>query len=1262
LAKTNIPPVPEGATWTEDQWKAIMASGQDILVAAAAGSGKTAVLVERIIKKITSESNPIDVDELLVVTFTNASAAEMRHRIGEALEKAIDSNPASTHLKKQLSLLNRASISTLHSFCLEVIRKYYYLIDVDPGFRIADETEGQLLRDEVMEDLFEEEYGKADNQRFFNLVDAFTNDRSDEGLKNIIVDLFDFARSNPSSDAYLDSIVSMYDAAESTAIEGLPFMKVLLADIELQLQGARQLLEKGMEIAKMPGGPAPRADNFTEDLHVIETLLAAKNRSWGELYDAIQLANFGRAKTCRGDDFNKDLVDKAAKLRDRAKKIVQDLRAELFSRKPESFLKDMQEMKPLVAVLIELVKEFSRRFREVKQERGLVDFSDLEHYTLDILSAKTDAEDRELKPSEAALAYRHKFSEVLVDEYQDTNMVQEAIIQLVTADGEESGNLFMVGDVKQSIYKFRLAEPNLFLGKYNRFTTEGEGTGLKIDLAKNFRSRREVLDGTNYLFKQIMGIKVGEIHYDENAELKKGAPYPEDDEFPVELLLIDKNEGASSESDPGEESESAAGEFDTDDLEQSQLEARLMAKHIKDMVEERRGVYNPKTKTSKPVNYRDVVILLRSMTWAPQIMEEFKQQGIPIYANLSTGYFQATEVAIMLSLLKVIDNPYQDIPLAAVLRSPIVGLDEEELAIIRVSQKRGSFYEALTAFCLQKPLPENEGLHEKTSRFFESLKSWRTSARQGSVSDLIWQLYRETRFFDFAGGMPGGKQRQANLRALYDRARQYEATSFRGLFRFLRFIERMRERGDDLGAARALGEQEDVVRIMTIHSSKGLEFPVVFVAGLARNFNTMDLKKFYMLDKEFGFAAKYINPEKRISFPSLPQLAFKRKHKMEMLAEEMRVLYVALTRAKEKLYLIGSVKDAEKTISKWQDEASHPDWLLDEYLRASASGYIDWIGPAVIRHQDCVPISGIEGKLHPALGEDITRHPSRWKIASIKAEEIASYGDEKTEEHESLMDLVAAGKTVNKETELAETVNRQLSWSYHFKEAANHRSKQSVTELKRNHETRDEESGTQIVRRFSKPILNRPRFMQEKKLTPAERGTAMHMVMQHIDLNQPVTEASLDMQLEKMVEKELLFPEQRDAVDKKWILAFFETDIGKRLLTAEKVSREVPFYLSLPSKEVYPDWQGENEPIFIQGVVDCIFQDEKGTVLLDFKTDGIHDRYKGGFEQAKPILEERYRIQISLYAKAIEQVWKQPVEEKYLYFFDGGHLLELDQL
>ncbi|PLR97674.1 helicase-exonuclease AddAB subunit AddA [Bacillus sp. T33-2] len=1258
MVKAIIPPKPEHATWTDDQWKAIMAKGQDILVAAAAGSGKTAVLVERIINKIISDTDPIDVDELLVVTFTNASAAEMRHRIGEALEKAIDADPKSTHLRKQLSLLNRASISTLHSFCLDVIRKYYYRIEIDPGFRIADETEGQLLRDEVIDDIFEEQYGEKDNQAFFTLVDSFTNDRSDDALKDIILDLYDFARSNPDPESYLESIISMYDVDESTQIEELPFAKALLYDVELQLQGARKILLSGLDLTGLPGGPAPRAANFTEDIHLVDTLLATKNESWAMLHSAMQNVSFGRAKACRGDDFDKNLLEQSQKLRDKAKKIVQGIQTELFSRRPESFLKDMKEMKPLIETLVGLVKTFGARFGEIKQEKGLVDFSDLEHYCLEILGNR-DEESGALTPSEAALSYRNKFREVLVDEYQDTNMVQEAILQLVTADGEIDGNLFMVGDVKQSIYRFRLAEPNLFLGKYGRFTPDGEGSGLRIDLARNFRSRAEVLDGTNYLFKQIMGAKVGEIDYDEAAELKKGAPYPGEDPFPIELLLVE-TAGEMSEESSDEQNEAGPSEYDAFDIEQSQLEARLMASKIKEMISEGRQVYNPKIKAGSQVRYRDIVILLRSMTWAPQIMEEFKQQGIPIYANLSTGYFEATEVAVMLSLLKVIDNPFQDIPLASVLRSPIVGLNEEELGIIRIAKKRGAYYEALAEFCRKNPGPDTEALYYKVRPFFDRLKEWRSKARQGPVSDLIWQLFRDTKFYDFAGGMPGGKQRQANLRALYDRARQYEATTFRGLFRFLRFIERMRERGDDLGAARALGEQEDVVRIMTIHSSKGLEFPVVFVAGLARKFNTLDLKKFYMLDKEYGFAAKYVNAEKRISYPSLPQQAFKRKKKMEMLAEEMRVLYVALTRAKEKLYLTGSVKDAGKSAEKWVSAADQSSWLLDEFQRASADSYLEWIGPAIIRHAESYPLRKDQTELNPLIPSEITGHTSRWRIEVNKAEEVASLVDEAALEKDDRLMKVAEGKPVNVGTPLKGMVEGNLSWRYSYSDAKSHRSKQSVSELKRNHETRDDESGTDILRTFTKPLLNRPRFMQEKKLTPAEKGTAMHMVMQHVDLSKPINAQSLKEQLDEMVEKELLLPEQREAIEPEWILDFFDSTTGQRLLNAKRVSREVPFYLSLPATEVYPEWNGSNEQIFIQGVVDCVFEDEEGMVLLDFKTDAIFGRFKGGFEQARPMLEDRYRIQVGLYARALEQIWKRKVDESYLFFFDGGHLLKME--
>lgn len=468
MGQSIIPPKPDHVNWTDDQWKAIYAKNQDILVAAAAGSGKTAVLVERMIQRILSEDDPINVDELLVVTFTNASAAEMRHRIGEALEAAIQQNPKSTNLKKQLTLLNRASISTLHSFCLDVIRKYYYLLDIDPGFRIADTTEALLLRDEVMDELLEDEYADQDNEAFFKLVDTFTNDRSDDGLQEIIQNVYEFAMANASPMNYLHSMLEMYDVKEDVKIEELPFVQHLLYDIDLQLEGAKQLLQQGLELTKLPGGPAPRAANFISDLELIDGLMAAAKESWDAIYSVIQKVPFSRANPCKGDDYDPLLVEKAQKIRDKAKKKITDLRNELFSRKPESFIRDMRELRSHIETVVRLVLSFSERFSEIKKQKGLVDFADLEHLCLTILTGRLNPDGTRI-PSEAALSYRNRFKEVLVDEYQDTNMVQEAILQLVKKESEENGNLFMVGDVKQSIYRFRLAEPNLFLGKYQRF-------------------------------------------------------------------------------------------------------------------------------------------------------------------------------------------------------------------------------------------------------------------------------------------------------------------------------------------------------------------------------------------------------------------------------------------------------------------------------------------------------------------------------------------------------------------------------------------------------------------------------------------------------------------------------------------------------------------------------------------------------------------------------------------------------------------------
>ncbi|MBS4172007.1 helicase-exonuclease AddAB subunit AddA [Bacillus sp. FJAT-49736] len=1248
--KTAIPIKPIDSTWTDDQWKAIMAKDQNILVAAAAGSGKTAVLVERIIQKIIAKEDPIDVDQLLVATFTNASAAEMRHRIGEALEKEIEMQPASARLRRQLSLLNRASISTLHSFCLDVIRKYYYLIDIDPGFRIADETERDLLRDEVLDDLFELEYGKENNDSFYRLVDTFTNDRSDAALQDLVSKLYDFSRSHPQPNRWLDELVEMYNVTEDMDIDGLPFMETLRFDIHLQLESAKSLLEDAYEVTKLPGGPAPRAENYLDYIEVVNKLLKAAAGPWNELFEAMNNWSFSKAKICKGDEYNKDLLKEADDYKKKAKDILDKLREELFSRKPAFFLRDMREMKDVISTLVSVVKEFAIKFEQMKMEKGLVDFTDIEHYCLDILGT-VSADGSSLIPSEAALDYRKQFKEVLVDEYQDTNMVQETILQLVTHDSDENGNLFMVGDVKQSIYRFRLAEPNLFLAKYNRFTPNGDGTGLRIDLSKNFRSRQEVLTGTNYIFKQIMGENVGEISYDQEAELVKGASYPEEISYPIEVAFIDQEDATDDEStdESAEENET----IDKMDLEKSQLEARYIAQEIKKLINEQKEIFNPKTGSYRPIQYKDIVILLRSMSWAPEIMEEFKFAGIPIYASLSTGYFEATEVNIVMSLLKVIDNPYQDIPLAGVLRSPIVGLNEEQLAIIRIHSKNGAFYEALSLFLKENPTEKTEVLHEKLHIFIEKLNRWREGARTLALSDLIWQIFRDTHFYDFVGGLPGGKQRQANLRALYDRARQYEATSFRGLFRFLRFIERMQEKGNDLGAARALSEQEDVVRMMTIHSSKGLEFPVVFVAGLSRKFNMMDIQHSYLFDKEFGFACRYTNVDKRITYPSLPQLAFKRKKKLETLSEEMRVLYVALTRAKEKLYLISTLKNVQKSMMKWNKNNSSMDWLLSDNVRARATSYIDWIGPALVRHHDFPSVENKE-----FVGEDIQNHPSKWEISIHSKEEFMQ--SEKTElGTQNWKEAVKSGSLLDIQTDQKEDISNVLDWKYPHMSAAGRRSKQSVSEVKRMFEIRDEASGTEIVQKFEKPIFNRPRFMREKKLTPAEKGTALHMVMQHVPLHEMPTVNSVNELLESMVQKELLTNEQQSVIQPEHIIQFFETDLGQRILGSEKVRREVPFSLAISASEMYRDHSLEDESILIQGVIDCLIENDDHIILLDYKSDSIYDRFKGGFEEAKPTLEKRYKTQIDFYEKALQDILQKPVKEKFLYFFDGGHLLKI---
>ncbi|WP_308722829.1 helicase-exonuclease AddAB subunit AddA [Paenibacillus polysaccharolyticus] len=1114
-------PKPEGSFWSDDQWSAIAEHGEDILVAAAAGSGKTAVLVERIIRKIADPSQGFSVDRLLVATFTKAAAAEMKQRIREALERALEEQPEEEHLRRQLSLLGRASFTTLHSFCMEVIRRYYQQIPLNPAFRILNENEAEMLRQELLEELFEEKYGEEDEgSTFRELVDWFSGERNDDAMHRLVQRLYDFSRSHSWPDHWLMEMAEAFQVESVEALGQSAWVQSILRDAALALSGAAGLLRQGVQISLQPEGPAPYAETLKEDLAMVEELLSAVEvMPWDRLPEVFQPAAFGKLKPCKKDQTDPGLQEQVKELRETAKKAVADLKGSLFGRSAFSFWKELEQAAPLMQELSRLVSTFGERYLQAKQERGQVDFNDLEHYCLHILRHE-DSTPGHSMPSDAAMEYRARFDEVLLDEYQDTNTVQEDIVRLISR--ENPGNRFMVGDVKQSIYRFRLAEPGLFMNKYRNYTpsihvdteNNGEngtrtgiatGTGKRIDLARNFRSRAEVVHSVNVIFRQLMNEGVAEIAYDERAQLAYGASFPTDtlgsEAYTPELVLIDRQGSGIDVSEGTEDGvdATAVAELESAELETAQLEARAIAGRIREMVGETDkpalSVYDKALQTMRPARYGDIVILLRStLMWAPLMIEEFRQQGIPAGGEQSKGYFQATEVEVMLSLLQLVDNPRQDIPLASVLRSPMVGLDEEELAQIRLGDKRQSFYDAVVSATgewrsasdmtgqrsqpgqgsnvddlVQMQWPEGwseieqaqrqsavtaemnvdsgvdlhteaseqeagftdgkEGkelahsqLQQKLIHFMRQLEQWRLEARQGSLSELIWRIYRETGYLDWVGGLPGGQQRQSNLKALYDRARQYEeATANRGLFRFLTYVSRLRENGGDLGTvASGSGEQDNAVRIMTIHRSKGLEFPIVFVGGISKMFNQQDLHAPFLMHKELGFGPRFVDRDNRVAYPTLANLAIRRRAQFELLAEEMRVLYVALTRPKEKMVLVGTVKDAAKKAQTWSQVKDSPELALPDYLLAAGRNYLDWIGPALIRHRDAAVLRELAGD-RDSYAACLASDESRWSISVVAADRVSlqqhadlleSEEDELTELRRERLDALHAAKPV----------------------------------------------------------------------------------------------------------------------------------------------------------------------------------------------------------------------------------------------------------
>ncbi|MER1955738.1 MAG: helicase-exonuclease AddAB subunit AddA [Solibacillus sp.] len=1237
----TIPMKPSDVQWTDVQWKAIYAAGHDVLVSAAAGSGKTAVLIERLIQKILApEDVRIDVDELLVVTFTNASAAEMRNRMAEALEKALSEDPSNAFLRRQLSLLNKAQISTLHSFCLSICREFAYTIDLDPGFRLASTEEASLLQDDVLMDVLEKAYrGDMDalfsKDELYALVDSFATDRSDQAIEFLLQEMYKVSRVQPKPYEWLRALPSKYDIDPSTPIDDLAIAKEIRPFVVASLQEAASRIYKGWQIVSVEPALQKNTELFEGEYAAVKAVADAMEQgTWQEAYELMPAIEFGRIKAVTKKDTEEDRAQYAIVKdhRDQAKAMIAGLKETFFARHPKLYVQEMAATKPILETLVKLTIEYSEAFKKAKQERGLLDFSDLEHYALEILTAR-DTDTAPPTPSDVALGFKKRFKEVLVDEYQDVNFLQETILQLVKSGDEASGNMFMVGDVKQSIYAFRLAEPRLFLDKYKRFDTDPTANGMKIDLNANFRSRSEVLEGTNYVFEQIMDEEVGEIEYDEQAKLKFGASYDEQ-QVPIELVLLEGDSKTQivpgAEEDTEEESISAA-----------QQEARYIIQRIRGFVENGGQVYNPKTKSMRPVQYKDIVVLMRSRTWYTTFAEEFKRAGLPLYAETDGGYFESLEVMIMLNTLKVIDNPYQDIPLASVLRAPFIGLTENELAAIRLVNEKVPFYDALKQFREQANGEMSGATEQKLDKFFILHEKWRNFSRHGALADLVWQVYLDTNYFEMVGAMANGKQRQANLRALHDRALSYEKSSFRGLFRFLRFIDRMHSRGDDLGIAKSISEADDVVTLLTIHKSKGLEYPVVFVAGMSRAFNTKDLSSRYIFDQDFGLAIKSVNPDLNIISTSLPHLYVKEKKLAKMKAEEMRILYVAMTRAKERLILVGSIKEWQKQKEEWQFYQDLQEKVLPKYVRSKANSYLSWVGPAVARHNDF---------LFAEYRSEKATKTEKWKITVVPNSDYLA-ANEQTDTVEE-----KDKQAVNEE--LVTLLTNRFSASYPYEQAVTKKSKTSVSELKRLEslqQMEEEQLYNTDAKRYVKAAV--PSFMlkgkKKRELSATEIGTAVHAVMQHAPQQGFETIEEVERFKQVLVERQLLHQIEAEAVQAEQVLAFFKTEIGQRFTQAKEVLREIPFTLSLKDKD--------GDAQIIQGVIDCLFEDANGQwILLDYKTDFIAPSILDDFEKIKQKMTKSYQVQLNYYQHAVQVIKRIEVSEKYLYLYSIGQQLKME--
>ena len=1217
--------------WTTAQQRAIDLRDKDILVAAAAGSGKTAVLIERILQRILEKENPISVLNLLVVTFTNAAAAEMRSRLARGLTQKIkeEQDPKKRHLlETQLILLSGASISTLHGFCQDLIRQYIHKIGWNPDFRLLNETEAALLKEDLLDQLLEEVY-QENNPTFLELADTYSSQSDDRILRGLILSLHTLSMSHPLPDQWLLGLAENF-STEETDFSQTSWGKVLLSHAALTLEGLEQTLFHLVEEMNRRG--RSYGETFSNDQVSLEGLRLGLAQGWDGLADALGVIEFQRAswgvstKAPEQEQEDKKFFEKQ---RNKIKEQVARLHR-YFARTSKELFEELAKSGPQIEMLVQLTLRFTEYYQQAKIQEGFADFSDLEHGALSLLRN----EENPSQPSEVAFELQEKYKEVMVDEYQDTNGVQESIISfLCDPDGAYR---FQVGDVKQSIYKFRLAEPELFLSKY-LFYPESAETEL-INLNQNFRSRNEILWGINFICTQLFSKASAEMEYGEAESLKPGANYPEWNDTtlagPIELHLLEKP------SDEQEEIDESGFIEDTD----FRKEAHLTAQIIQKWHQEKKQVFDKKTNLYRDFQWRDAVILLRSVKGrTPDLLEIFRSYEIPCHADLDEGYFQETEVQTLLSTLAVIDNPYQDIHLAAVLRSPIGDFKEPELAQIRLVKTHGSYWEAL------KEARTNENLAEKTRTkieiFLAFYDTWRSLSRRESVPHLIQKILGDTLYDSWVTALSGGALRAANVKALQERAQDFETSGMRGLSRFLRFIEKLREKGSDWGPARILGEGENVVRLLSIHKSKGLEFPAVFLLNLGKKFNQQDTAAPILFHKSLGAGPYLTDLELRYRYPTGVRLGIQKAIEKENKAEELRVLYVALTRAEEKLVLIGSSSSLRDQIAQTALEALYyPENTLPAHFVLSSRSYLEWLLLGLVRHKSMQPI--LQKVKAPQTGE-IIEDDSVWEISlHDRVENIQDQSRKEFLERSYIENLQPIPiKPVT-------PIESLLHWQYSHEEAVGKPGKTSVTELKRRLEWMEREDTLPELETKNSPktVTERPRFIQENsELTPAEKGTQLHSLMQHLDFSEADELDKVAHQVTHLIEKGLLPTHGTDSLPLLSITKLIKSDFGQRLL-AGNLKRELPFSGLIPAEKLLNDWDGITDPILIQGVVDLLMEEPDGFVLLDYKSDHLKnsDQFK-----------DRYFHQMNLYYEALNPILPKPIKEIWIYSFHLNQAIQL---